>query len=275
MEYETFQRNISRGFNGPKRLYDLVSDNSNSLTESQFIDAVSRNIKKSKILVIVIGDGIKEEASILASLLQNNMHSYFTFSLVELWMGRSNNNGILVFPSVFTKTMIIERNIININGEGYSVEPLKKNLDRPVPYSIGFSDFMYSLRKLNDKLPENIEFFIPTLNEIGIYTEIKKSSLSILVELEENLIICFGYITTKGEFWTDRGPSSALKPAWRTYIETISNIIGGKIRDNLQGKIECLDERGKVPLISKFVPDNTQALISAMQRLMQDLSKDV
>ena len=61
--YETCENACRKGQGmADSRLYSLVSEKPDALEERDFIDAVSRNLRRGRILIIALGDGIRAEA---------------------------------------------------------------------------------------------------------------------------------------------------------------------------------------------------------------------
>jgi hypothetical protein len=99
MSYSDFEAAVLRARGGGASLYAALADALEPLEESAFIDAVSRNLSRGRMLVIVLGDGIRAEAEALAELLQSHAGAHFTFALVELAIWRNVGTGdILPFP---------------------------------------------------------------------------------------------------------------------------------------------------------------------------------
>ena len=90
-------------------LYDLL-EGRDVPDESAFVDAVNSNLSKGRMLILVVGDGITEQASRLGSLLQTQLASRFTFAMVELPVfNLPNDQGQLVLPRTQSKTETVER----------------------------------------------------------------------------------------------------------------------------------------------------------------------
>lgn len=60
-----------------------VRRSSSAPRESEFIDAVSWNLRRGGAVVAVVGDGIREDMLGLAELLQTHAGLRFVFALVE------------------------------------------------------------------------------------------------------------------------------------------------------------------------------------------------
>ncbi len=89
MRFEAFEAAVVKGV-GAKvtQLHSLIADQSEVLEEAAFIDAVSSNLARGRMLVIALGDGIRQEAEALVELLQGHVGAHFTFALVELAVWR-------------------------------------------------------------------------------------------------------------------------------------------------------------------------------------------
>ncbi len=115
--YEDFQREINRRLdtNGNK-LYEIVkgSDSNYLLNESNFIDAVSKNLRRGKFLLLVIGDGIREGAAGIAEFLISSGNLNFTFAMIELAIYESDKVGQILMPRVMTKTIEIQKFTVDI-----------------------------------------------------------------------------------------------------------------------------------------------------------------
>lgn len=107
MNYTELEQAVLRSDFGqarkPTQLYDLFSD-AETLDEAAFIDAVNMNLKNGRIVVLVVGDGIKSEAEDLANGLQSHAGFHFTFALIELAIFNAvSDDELLVVPSVLAK----------------------------------------------------------------------------------------------------------------------------------------------------------------------------
>ncbi len=117
-DYEELERAVLKASSGegagPASLYDLVAGK-DGLALPAFIDAVNANLARGRILILVVGDGIRNEARKLASTLQSHAGAHFTFALVELNVFRAGEaGGILVCPRILAQTEMISRGVVEI-----------------------------------------------------------------------------------------------------------------------------------------------------------------
>lgn len=87
--------------------------------EARFVDAVTRNLRLGRFLLLIVGDGIQEGVEELAEAMQESPHLGFTLALVETAVYRLNGEGgdLLVQPRVLARTREIVRHVIEIRNE--------------------------------------------------------------------------------------------------------------------------------------------------------------
>ena len=101
-----------------RKLWDLVSDSSEPvLDEARFVDAVSRNLKAGRFMLLIVGDGIREEMERMADFLQDTPQLRFSLALIELQVYRlPEPEQLLVTPVIVSRTKEISRAIVRVEG---------------------------------------------------------------------------------------------------------------------------------------------------------------
>ena len=97
-----------------RRLYEIVSPNW-EVDEPSFCDAVSRNLRRGRFLLLIVGDGIREGVQSMTEFLQQHGGLHFTVGLLELAVFRLPDGGFVVQPRVPAKTLNIERGIVTFD----------------------------------------------------------------------------------------------------------------------------------------------------------------
>ena len=117
-DYEELQKQVSRriGKSG-NVIYELVKEKYPDRDESSFVDEVSRSLRLGRFMLLIVGDGIREEARAIAKFLGNTGQLQFTLGLVETGIYRLEDKGIFVQPRILAKTVIIDRTIIELASE--------------------------------------------------------------------------------------------------------------------------------------------------------------
>lgn len=106
-------------------LYDLVSFKAkHSLDETRFVDAVSRNMRAGRFLLLIAGDGIREEMERLTEFLHTAPQLRFTLALIELQLYRlPDDDRLLVMPIIVGRTTEIVRAVVHVvSTEGAQVQ---------------------------------------------------------------------------------------------------------------------------------------------------------
>ncbi|MEQ8470202.1 MAG: DUF4268 domain-containing protein [Marinoscillum sp.] len=106
--YDDVEREVKKRTN--TALYQLISKQcpDTVLPESDFIDAVNRNLRRGKFLLLIVGDGIREGASGIAEFLSSAGYLNFTFAMVELTVYKAGEQRLLI-PKTLVKTVELSK----------------------------------------------------------------------------------------------------------------------------------------------------------------------
>lgn len=88
------------------------------LSEQQFVDDTTRAMRSGRFLLIIAGDGIREDVSGMAELINRNAASAFSFALVEVALYGFGESSLAIQPRVIAKTQIIERTVVVVRDAG-------------------------------------------------------------------------------------------------------------------------------------------------------------
>lgn len=121
--YSDLQREVNRNLKTKgNHLYDIVLNTSHdtTLNETDFVDAVSRNLRNGKFMLIIAGDGIREGAKNLTEFINQAGNLNFSLSMIELPIFETPNGETLILPRTVVKTIEIQKINIEI-AEGFSI----------------------------------------------------------------------------------------------------------------------------------------------------------
>ena len=100
-------------------LWDTVTDgavDASGQGEASFIDAVSRNLRHGRFLLLIVGDGIREEVERMAGYVQTAPRLQFHLALVELGIFESADRQLrTIVPSVVARTAEITRAVVRVD----------------------------------------------------------------------------------------------------------------------------------------------------------------
>lgn len=118
-DYSTFDaavRKARRKDDGdtPKGLVELLGFAKDSLEEARFFDALSQSLKRGDLLLLIVGDGIRENVGAITEFLEGHASLHFTFGLVEMAIFELPGGGQLVQPRVLAQSTIVRRVIVEV-----------------------------------------------------------------------------------------------------------------------------------------------------------------
>ena len=272
MTFSTFQAAVGKGQGAPARLYDLVAGHPEAMEEADFIDAVTLNLSRGRMLVIVLGDGIRTETEALSGLLQSHAGAHFTFALVELATWRNSAGDILAVPNTLARTVMIERGIVRIDGGVPKVEPVPAEV-RARPQSISMGTFWDKMAERDPQLPQAIRAFLDALEPLGVYPDLK-ASLNIKADLaDRDKPVNFGYIQKNGQFWPNPAAWGLPEHVWMPYFETLASLVGGTVINEPNNTFVAVNGRS-APRIEQLLPKHQATWVAAIEKVLRSLSVD-
>ncbi len=206
--YEDLQNAIYRSQDAPQvPLSQLVLKNTEEIDENaerDFIDNVYRNLRRGRFLLLIIGDGIRENVEQITSFLNDYANLNFSLALVEfgIFQFPDQDNKYIIQPRIIAQTAVIERVVFRIEDNKIVSAPLREKqlFDQPKKTKISEDIFWEKIEEnVGLDLKVKLESFIKTAEDLGLYVEPGKNSLKLKSEL---LDINFGVFRTSGTFFT-------------------------------------------------------------------------
>jgi hypothetical protein len=174
-----------------KKLYDLVRENrkdAEELDESTFNDSVSRNLKRGRFLLLIVGEGIRESVELIADFLQQHAHLNFTFALVEMGvfqLPKEIGEGFLVHPRLVTRTVEMERAVIRIE-DGKLVAEMpptpRRSTTTPGGKRTTITEQVF-YENLDPKIAKVLQEFFDKALSLGIGLEVDPGQSSLMLKL--------------------------------------------------------------------------------------------
>jgi len=152
--------------------------------EATFIDNVTRNLRRGRFLLLIVGDGIREQVEAIGEFLQNQAHLNFSFALVETRLYRlPEAQGVLVVPRVLARTVEIERAVIRLEAGRLVAEA--PSIQQTQAKTSGWRTtitkqyFYESLAKLDPMLPPQVQQFFDQVTALGLLVDATPAHLMI------------------------------------------------------------------------------------------------
>lgn len=161
--------------------------------EQFFADNISKNLKRGRFLLLIVGDGIRESVEDMIEYLSQSPQLHFTLALIELQVFRlsQDNSSLIVIPQLVTRTKEITRAIVRIEGS-YSAdlkvnietdlgtETENKKINAQTRLTITAEDYFEQLQqKMTDEIVDFAKQIIKDSQEIGYYIEWNTGSFGV------------------------------------------------------------------------------------------------
>lgn len=111
--YSDLQRQVARATGKKGNVpFELARAATPGIGESHFVDATAMAMRAGRFLLLIAGDGIREDVGALAELINRNAASGFAFGLVEVALYGIGQEGLVVQPRLVARTQVIERTFV-------------------------------------------------------------------------------------------------------------------------------------------------------------------
>ena len=111
--YEDLQREVSRALGRKGNIpYELVRAQTPGVDEAEFVDNVSRHLRRGEFLLLIVGDGIREGVENTVHFVQSHSGLHFNLALGEAALYRDTAGRIIVQPRVLTRTEVVRRVVV-------------------------------------------------------------------------------------------------------------------------------------------------------------------
>lgn len=99
------------------------------VSEAEFTDGLTRSLRAGRFLLIIMGDGIREDVESIAELINRNAAAAFQLAIVEAALYGSGDKRVAVQTRVRAKTRLIERHVVllpeGLGGGAAMHEPME------------------------------------------------------------------------------------------------------------------------------------------------------
>lgn len=267
MDYAALEAAVLKAGCPATSLYGLVEGQADALEEAAFFDAVAANLGRGRMLVLAVGDGIRQEAESLAGLLQHRMMAQFTFALVEIQLHENRESGdIIAIPHALAQTVMIERGILTFDAGTPAIGPVPARA-AAAPKTITEDMFYETLGAKYPALPDALRAFIGEVAALGVYPEFR-ASLNLKIDIPDApRAFNIGYVQKNGQLWTNPVSWLAGDVLATEYARRLAALIGGQVASG--DGIYVSTNGTSAPLVSSLLPEHRQGWIDAIRDLVQ------
>ena len=245
-KYEDLDAAVKRGLGADSRpiaksLIDGIRDSTgdpDSVDEPSFIDAVQKNLRFGRMLLLIVGDGIREDAEGLTSYLQQHAGFHFTLGLIEVALYRLPNNDLLVQPRVLARTLNIERGIVTIVSKSATEPPvidLTKVPQITTAISLTEASFFEKLRQADPHAATSLPIFAKQAEELDVFLNITANVAMLRWESQGGKRYSLGGVNIQGRITTYSvgwAPNEiGHVEIGHEYLQKLSKLVGGHVRE--------------------------------------------
>jgi len=247
-----------------KSLYELVSLGY-EIDEPTFIDAISRNLRRGRFLLLIVGDGIREEVESMTEFLQQHAGLHFILSLVEIALFEAPNGGYIAQPRVLARTTSIERGIVEyVDGRIGIRPPTEQTEGARGRTTITKEQYLENLNKLFPGISQKINAFVEELADHNVVPEIGTNSMILRWHPDSTTTWNLATISSTGLVWIDylsnQAANRGLPELCRKYRRELAALIPGAfVKETPKEAGWFISYNGKTVTIDLLLADQQRA----------------
>lgn len=156
--------------------------------EPEWIDRVNDNLSAGRMVLLIVGDGIRSRASMLAEAMSGHPDFQFRLGMVELRLYEVSDGQIMAIPTTLARTREIERAIVRIEQKteadvAVTVETPLKAVEKKRTVSVLTEEaFLAELRRSTAKGTQNaavVDRLLKLLQDTDLMINWQRASFSV------------------------------------------------------------------------------------------------
>lgn len=228
--YDDFQAAIRKARREPGfNLHSFASeavDEGGQLEEAKFIDTVARNLRRGRMLLLIVGDGITENARGLGEFLQQHAGLHFSLALVELVVHEMPGGGQwLVVPSVPLRTKTIVRGIVQFDTGAVVMGAPPPSVKSDMPATLSQESLFEALDRRRAGTSERLLAFLASCEDLNVHWQVLKL-LVVRMTTDASRITVF-VVDPDGR--VDMGYAAGMKNVYRIFVENVIAAVPGAV----------------------------------------------
>ena len=281
--YEDLEGAVRKALGNEKvGLYELVcnkTEEGDIEDEPVFCNAIERNLRHGRLLVLLILDGVRDGLETLTEHLQLHSGLHVGLAIVELSIWQTTDKLRLVVPRVPMHTILVERGVVTVDEVGrVRVDAPRQPTDGIKPanrFTNSEEEFYSRLSTKNPSLTASVRDFARHIENLGVIPEYRRS-LVLRWHASNGVVGSLGYIDAGGAIWVGDALSLASKLGNRKvgeqYVADIVRIGGGKLKTYPDGNVAIVGRDRKILSFANVAPAKEQ-WVAAIQRFLSELKK--
>jgi hypothetical protein len=243
-----------------------AADEDTVLDESAFLDAVSRNLRRGRFLLVIAGDGIRENLEDMTEFLQQHAGLHFSLALVQLSVHElPDSSQLIVVPSIPMLTNTIVRGIVEWEGSGVRIVAPQTAREKN-PTTLSQEELFAGFDRLHPGTSDRLVEFLESCADLQLTWEVKKSLITRMIFGEIKVLPLVVY--PNGSVNTDH--TFGLKHLLKDYARKLAEAVPGAVaRETL--KTWRLVRNDGTPVYVWDLLDHQAACRAALEELNRTL----
>ncbi len=184
-----------------KSLLELLGQD--DIDEQIFVDSIQRNLRMGRILLLVVGDGIREDTESLAEYLQMHAGFHFMLALIQVAVFRAPEGSYIVQPRVLARTLNVERAVVRLASDSIVAEATPEDAaDTGSSRAMSLTEeiFFDRLRLAAPDTADALQAFRRRAEEKGLQVFLSPATKSVSLKWEamDGRVYSFGGVTLGG-----------------------------------------------------------------------------
>jgi hypothetical protein len=284
--YETLQEAIRHtkpldGANEKRTLYELVSANGET-DEISFHDTLSRNLKRGRFLLLIVGDGIREGVESMAEFLQQHAGFHFTLAFVEIALFEAPG-GYIAQPRILARTTNIDRGVVTLDEGRIVISPPKgSTASSEKKTTITQERYFEQLENHFPGIPAKLNAFTDSLAPYNVVREFGNDCMILRWRPGDGRNWNLGSITSRGEVWMDylgqQANNAGLLEIYKQYLTKLAQIVpDAHIKQTRKETAWNVAHNGKIVTVGALLVDENRmkAWVHAIADLQTELMKSI
>lgn len=254
LDYAAFEKAIMRARkDNSGSLIEVMARYFPDIDESNFIDSVSRNLKEARFLLLIAGDGIRENAEALVEFLNRFSFYRFTIAFLELPVYEvGESKGFIITPRVLSKTTELTRIVEPGINEAEVSAPSKPSSASQNEFFERLSahienEFVKGFRRFTEELTSQLDLTLKTGRGKRLSLSIKSSDdrYNFACVWQDGRVDFYGLVQRTGEL--------GRKDIGTAYLEEMAELADGQLQRHSNEWNWKVVKDGEVPSIVDFL----------------------
>ncbi len=243
---------------GDNPLYEIAADAApGTPDEGVFVDRVTRNMREGRFLLLILGDGVREDMANLANYLMHHSLRY-AFGIVQIKLFTLPDGSVMAVPDVMAETQTIERHVTVITATGGNIRVAENTPESQIveervsKTSLSRDDFFAAMTETAPDSVEWLKGFLQSLSDLPIEQCVGKNGESLMLKSPTGITLMH-INPPHAAFWSiserfKKSPESMAVS--REILEGIATLVSGEVKTFPAGGLDAKLNGKAVPLHS-------------------------